>query len=168
MKNLKNPQKLFQTLKLCALIFGMTSVVQAQEYDMTGKVNSVSKHNVQTIADGHMVLFATMEEPVVAEDYADTPWKGGAGICGGVVEIKGKAMKGNGVCTFTDADKEKFVLAWEAQEMNEKGEPKGAWKITGGTGKYAKAEARGSYTNLPNEPNSPNSTVHLTGKMLIP
>ncbi len=149
-------------------LFLNANAAHAEEYDMTGKVVSHNKHNIQEIAEGHMILFASMEESVVAEDYDDTPWKGVSGTCGGVVEIKGKEMKGNGFCTFTDAEKDKFVLAWEAQEMNEKGGPKGVWKITGGSGKYEKAEAGGTYTDLADDKEPTQSTVHLTGKMMIP
>ncbi|MEZ5478936.1 MAG: hypothetical protein R3E95_16095 [Thiolinea sp.] len=162
-------------LQQAALLFAVSSglilapLAQAAEYDMSGRLKSVNSHMLQSLSAEHTVLFASMEESAVTEDYLDTPWAGGvAGICGGVVEIKGKDMKGNGLCTFADADEDQFVVAWEAQAMNEKGGPQGVWKITGGTGKYANAEAGGSYTDLPDAEGSDTSTVHLTGSMTIP
>lgn len=140
--------------------------IMATDFDVSGVIESKNSHNVQPISDSHIILLASMDETVVPND-PESPWQGATGPCGGSVEIKDGSIAGTGFCTFTDKEKDMFVISWTAQSLNEKGGPVGIWQLVGGNGKYANASGSGGYNDMPSEDPGV-STISLTGELNIP
>ena len=155
-----------KVILMFAFVGAIPGTLNAEEFDLSGVIESKNSHNVQPITESHIILLASMEETVVPDD-ATSPWQGATGPCGGAVEIKDGIISGQGFCTFTDTEDDKFVISWTAQAMNEKGGPMGVWELVGGSGKYAEASADGTYDDVPGE-NPERSTIALTGQLLIP
>jgi len=95
---------------LCILVLSFPVLLLADEYDVSGIIESINSHDVQPISETHIILLASMEEKLVLDD-PDSPWHGATGPCGGAVEIKEGAINGSGYCTFTDKDNDKFVIS---------------------------------------------------------
>jgi len=119
---------------LFVLLFSFPVLLLADEFDVSGVIESKNSHNVQPISETHIILLASMEEKVIPND-PDSPWQGATGSCGGAVEIKDGAIAGSGYCTFTDKENDIFVISWTPESMNEKGGPIGVWELVGGNGK---------------------------------
>jgi len=158
-------------LAVCATIFvtwttAFFTIANAEEFDISGVIESKNNHNVQAISDDYVILLASMEETLIPKD-PESPWQGATGPCGGAVEIKEGKIEGDGFCSFTDNESDKFVIFWTAQSMNEKGGPIGVWELTAGTGKYANASANGEYNDVPSE-DPARSTITIIGQLTIP
>ena len=152
------------------IVFTLTttifSIADAADFDVSGLIESKNNHNVQAISDDYVILLASMEETLIPKD-SKSPWQGATGPCGGAVEIKQGKIKGDGFCSFTDNENDKFVISWTAQSMNEQGGPIGVWELTAGTGKYANASASGEYNDVPSE-DSTRSSITIIGQLTIP
>ena len=142
------------------------TVANAEDFDVSGVIESKNDHIVQAISDDYIILLASMEETLVPKDPS-SPWQGATGPCGGAVEIKEGKIAGNGFCSFTDTENDKFVIFWTAQSMNEQRGPIGLWELTSGTGKYASALASGEYDDVPSE-DPERSTITIIGQLTIP
>ncbi|MDC0434329.1 hypothetical protein OAM69_01665 [bacterium] len=155
-----------RAITILTLTTAFSTIANAEDFDVSGVIESKNSHNVQAISDNYIILLASMEETLVPKD-PKSPWKGATGPCGGAVEIKAGKIEGDGFCSFTDTENDKFVISWTAQSMNEKGGPIGVWELTAGTGKYANASASGEYNDLPSE--DPKwSTITIIGQLTIP
>ena len=149
-----------------AISAAISATANAQDFDVSGVIESKNNHNVQEISDSLTILLASMEETLVPKDAA-SPWQGATGSCGGAVEIREGKIAGDGVCAFTDTENDRFVISWTAQSMNEQGGPVGIWELTGGSGKYVNASANGEYNDVPGEDPSL-STITIAGQLTIP
>ena len=167
---IKDKQRKSILASSAVIVFTLTAafftIANAADFDVSGVIESKNNHNVQAISDDYIILLASMEETLVPKDRK-SPWQGATGPCGGAVEIKEGKIKGDGFCSFTDDEDDKFVISWTAQSMNEKGGPIGVWELTAGTGKYANASANGEYNDVPSE-DPARSTITIIGQLTIP
>lgn len=148
------------------LMIAFSTVVNAEDFDVSGVIESKNSHNIQAISDNHTILLASMDETLKPKD-PQSPWQSATGPCGGTVEIKSGKISGDGVCVFTDSDSDKFVISWSALSMNEQGGPKGIWELTDGTGKYMNASANGEYNDIPSD-DPARSTITIIGLLTMP
>jgi len=114
----------------------------------SGKGTGMTKASTVEVADGHLLMQISSSYDRVEMEDADHPMHGAAGHCFGAVEAKQASVSGSGVCALTDRSEDKVVLHWTAERMEKSGAMAGRMKVTGGTGKWAKAMGSGTYSSL--------------------
>ncbi len=92
--------------------------------------------------DGSKVLWVSSEGYGIVINPANHPANQVTRICGGGFRIApdGKSGSGMGACSYTDRDADVYHLAWEGNFTE------GTWKVVGGTGKFEKYSANGTFT----------------------
>jgi hypothetical protein len=93
-------------------------------------------------ADGSKVQWFSSEGMVITVSPENHPTNRANRLCGGAMKIApdGKSGSGMGSCTYTDLDGDAYHLNWEATFAG------GTWKVVGGTGKFEKYTAQGTFT----------------------
>ena len=76
-----------------------------------------------------------------------------SGPCFGVVEMRGGAVEGNGVCVLDGLEGDRVLLGWVARRMDPKGNLIGYWTVNNGTGQWLQASGGGTFKSSVNRTN---------------
>ena len=75
------------------------------------------------------------------------------GPCFGVMEIRGGAVEGNGVCVLKGLEGDQVILGWTARRMDPKGQIHGYWTVNSGTGLWLQSSGGGTFASSVNRAN---------------
>lgn len=76
-----------------------------------------------------------------------------SGPCFGVLEIRGGAVEGNGVCVLDGLEGDRVLLGWVARRVDPWGQVIGYWTVNSGTGLWLQASGGGTFTSSINRAN---------------
>jgi hypothetical protein len=112
----------------------------------------------------HMHLRGTYSE-FKMEDVTH-PMNALKGPCFGILEIRGGAVQGNGVCTLNGLEGDRVLLGWVARRINPRGEIIGYWTVNNGTGQWLQASGGGTFVSNVNRANG-TATNTLKGAVTL-
>ena len=151
-----------------ATIAALTTAVQAnaQAYTSDGKATGQSQSEVIEIGADHMFMHArTTYNSFEMEDQTH-PMNQLTGPCFGVLEVRGGAVEGNGVCVFEGLEGDQVVMGWDARRMDPKGRLHGYWHISSGSGLWLQASGGGTFTSSVNQANGA-ATLTVRGAVTL-
>lgn len=138
-----------------AAIAGLTAAAQAsaQAYISDGTATGQSQSEIIEVGADHMFMHARTTYNKFEMDDPTHPMNQLEGPCFGVLEVRGGAVKGNGVCVFDGLEGDRVVMGWDARRMDPKGRLHGYWHISSGTGLWLQASGGGTFTSSINDAN---------------
>lgn len=101
----------------------------------------------------HRIMHSRVNYTKIEMDLATHPMNALKGPCFGILEMRGGAVQGNGVCVFKGLEGDSVLLGWVARRINPKGEVIGYWTVNNGTGQWLQASGGGTFVSNVNPSN---------------
>lgn len=147
--------KVFMKLKMtCAVLAAlMTTQASAASFNADGKATGTSKTQVIEIAADHMILDSRTEYASFEMVDTTNPMSQLKGECFGVIEVRGGAAEGGGVCVLDGLAGDQVLLGWTARRLDPRGSIHGYWTVNSGKGTWQQASGGGTFSSRTNPSN---------------
>ena len=128
-----------RTVLAATAISALATAGAAEIYDATG--TGLVMPVAERLAVNHLV------SEYAGFDTADpdNPMASSTGPCVGTVLVDAGRVSGGGLCHFTDADGDSWIVEWRADGLSDAGLTLGDWQIVAGTGKWQEATGGGRF-----------------------
>ncbi|MEM6579148.1 MAG: hypothetical protein AAF678_11705 [Pseudomonadota bacterium] len=149
-----------------ALAITLASQTQAQPIMADGQASGQSRTEVIELGADHRILNTRVEYVKMEMASETNPMNQLSGPCFGVVEVRGGAAEGGGVCAFNGLEGDTVLLGWVARRVDPRGRMAGYWTVNYGTGLYLKASGGGAFLSETNPANG-TATNTFTGAIAL-
>lgn len=138
----------------------------AQAYTSDGTAKGQSTTEVIEVGGDHMFMnIRTTYNSFEMEDSTN-PMNKLSGPCFGVLEVRGGAVEGNGVCVLDGLEGDRVTLGWNARRRDPQGNIHGYWHISSGSGRWLQASGGGTFMSNVNPANG-TATNTLRGAVTL-
>ncbi len=141
------------TIAAATLAIAAATQVQAEAFSADGTASGQSKSEYIEVGADHLILNSRIEYSKFEMENAANPMKDLSGPCFGVVELRGGAAEGNGVCVLNGLEGDSVVLGWTARRVDPRGQVAGYWTVNTGTGRWLQASGGGTFLSNVNQAN---------------
>ena len=124
-----------------------------QAFDSDGLATGQSKTEVTEFGPDHLIMNARTIYSKFEMKDSTNPMTMLNGPCFGVMEVRGGAVEGNGVCVFDGLEGDRVLLGWTPRRMDSKGQIHGYWTVNSGTGVWLQASGGGTFISNVNRAN---------------
>jgi hypothetical protein len=138
---------------LFAVVIAAASQVQAETFNSDGVANGQSKSEFIEFGTNHTVMNTSVTYSKFEMDDPTHPMNALKGPCYGIMEVRGGAIEGNGVCVLDGLEGDRVLLGWNARRMDPKGQVHGYWTVNNGTGVWLQASGGGTFVSNVNQAN---------------
>lgn len=151
-----------------AVALAVTGAAQAlaAPFHSDGVATGQSTSEITEFSSDHRVMNARTTYTRFEMEDPTNPMNQLKGPCFGVMEMRGGAVEGNGVCVLDGLEGDRVLLGWTARRMDPKGRIHGYWTVNSGTGLWLKAAGGGTFTSQVNPANGA-ATNTLTGAITL-
>ncbi|WP_135505026.1 hypothetical protein [Roseovarius aestuariivivens] len=137
-----------------ALSMAMTaSAAWAEAFTADGVAKGQSSTEIIELTGDHTVMNSRISYSAFEMEDETNPMNQLKGPCFGVLEARGAAMQGNGVCVLEGLEGDQVVLGWVARRMDPQGRIAGYWTVNHGTGTWLQASGGGTFLSSVNPAN---------------
>lgn len=141
-------------------------LVSAQAYTSDGTAKGQTQTEVIEVGGDHMFMnIRTTYNRFEMEDSTN-PMNNLSGPCFGVLEVRGGAVEGNGVCVLDGLEGDRVTLGWNARRRDPQGNIHGYWHISSGSGLWLQASGGGTFSSNVNPANG-TATNTLRGAVTL-
>ncbi|MEM8582454.1 MAG: hypothetical protein AAGF50_14755 [Pseudomonadota bacterium] len=142
-------------INIAAFLLALTAATHthAQAIMADGTSSGQSRTEVIDMGADHRILNTRIEYSVFEMSVETSPMNQLSGPCFGVVEIRGGAAEGNGVCVFSGLEGDMLLMGWVARRVDPRGRVAGYWTVNNGTGLYLQAAGGGTFLSETNPAN---------------
>lgn len=142
----------FKTV-LTLLAFVTSTQAFAGAFVSDGVATGQAEIETTEFSSGHTIMNTTTLYSKFEMEDETHPMNKLKGPCFGVMEVRGGAVEGNGVCVFDGLQGDRVLIGWTARRMDPKGQIHGYWTVNAGTGLWLQASGGGTFTTKVNEAN---------------
>ena len=141
--------------KFALAAIAMLAAVQAkaQAFTSDGIATGQSQSEIIEVGADHVFINARTEYAKFEMEDDTHPMNLLTGPCFGVMEVRGGAVEGNGVCVLNGLEGDQLMLGWTARRRDPQGQIHGYWTINSGTGLWLQASGGGTFTSNVNPSN---------------
>lgn len=151
---------------LAALAIAVAAQAHGEAFATYGVGKGQSKSEVIEVGADHMIINSnTIYSQFEMEDPTH-PMNQLKGPCFGVMEVRGGAVNGNGVCVLDGLEGDRVLLGWHAERRDPKGQIHGYWTVNSGSGLWLQASGGGNYVLNVNRANG-TATNTLKGAITL-
>lgn len=118
-----------------------------------GVATGQSKSEITEFSADHMIMNTRTNYTKLEMEDPSNPMNKLSGSCFGVMEIRGGAVQGNGVCVLDGLEGDRVLLGWTARRIDPQGQVHGYWTVNSGTGLWLQASGGGTFTSKVNPAN---------------
>lgn len=136
-----------------AVALAAATQADAEAFNADGVANGQSKTETIELGADHVVLNTRIDYSKFEMTNPTHPMNQLSGPCFGVVEIRGGAAEGGGVCVLSGLEGDSVLLGWNARRVNPKGQIAGYWNVNTGTGLWLQASGGGTFLSSVNPAN---------------
>ena len=140
-------------LALSAVAIAAAAQAQAEAFGSDGVAKGQSTSEVIEFGADHRITNSRVMYSSFEMDDPTHPMNQLAGPCFGVMEMRGGAVEGQGVCVLDGLEGDRVLLGWSARRMDPKGQIHGYWTVNSGTGVWLQASGGGTFTSNVNQAN---------------
>ncbi len=126
---------------------------QAGAFTSDGIATGQSQSEVVEFGADHTIMQLRVTYSKFAMEDPTHPMNALKGPCFGILEMRGGAVQGNGVCVLDGLEGDRVLLGWVARRMNPRGEVVGYWTVNNGTGQWLQASGGGTFVSNVNRAN---------------
>lgn len=143
---------------IARLIFGLVMLTvgtgaHAQAFISDGTAVGQAEMDVVEFGSDHRVVNSTIEYSRFEMANETHPLNQMSGPCFGVMEMRGGAVEGNGVCVLDGLEGDRVLLGWVARRVDPRGRVAGYWTVNAGTGSWLQASGGGTFLSEVNQAN---------------
>lgn len=143
------------TVAIACASFGQ---VHAASFGSDGVASGQSTTEVIEFGADHRIMNSRIQYSKFEMQDPTHPMNQLKGPCFGVMEVRGGAVEGNGVCVLDGLEGDRLLLGWQARRIDPKDQIHGYWTVNSGTGVWLQASGGGTFKLNVNETNG--STVN--------
>lgn len=136
-----------------AIALAATAQAGAEAFNADGVANGQSQTETIELGADHVILDTRINYSKFEMTNPAHPMNQLTGPCFGVVEIRGGAAEGGGVCVLKGLEGDSVLLGWNARRVNPKGQIAGYWNVNTGTGTWLQASGGGTFLSSVNPAN---------------
>lgn len=138
----------------------------AEAFTSDGVATGQSKSEIVEFGADHTIIHLRVNYSAFKMEDATHPMNALKGPCFGVLEMRGGAVQGNGVCVMDGLEGDRVLLGWVARRINPRGEVVGYWTVNNGTGQWLQASGGGTFLSNINRANG-TATNTLKGAVTL-
>lgn len=136
-----------------AIIICNSTEAFAEAYESDGVATGQSNSEITEFSADHTIVNARTVYSNFDMGDPTNPMSKLKGPCFGVMEVRGGAVEGNGVCILDGLEGDRVLLGWTARRMDPQGQVHGYWTVNSGTGRWLQASGGGTFTSKVNPAN---------------
>lgn len=141
------------TIALAAIAIAAAAQVHAQAFTSDGVATGQSTTEVTEFGADHLIMNSRTNYSKFEMQDPTHPMNQLKGPCFGVMEVRGGAVEGEGVCVFDGLDGDRVLIGWTARRIDPKGQIHGYWTVNSGTGVWLQASGGGTFASNVNQSN---------------
>lgn len=151
-----------------AIAFACAAVGQAhaEAFASDGVASGQSTAEVIEFGTDHRIVNSRFQYSKFEMQDPTHPMNQLKGPCFGVMEMRGRAVQGNGVCVLDGLEGDRVLLGWSARRMDPQNQIHGYWTVNTGTGVWLQASGGGTFMLNVNEANG-TTTKTLKGAVTL-
>ena len=138
---------------LAAVIAAAATQATAGAFTADGVATGQSATEVVEFGADHRILNSNSTYSKFVMEDGTNPMSQLNGPCFGVIEIRGGAAEGGGVCVLDGLEGDRVLLGWTARRIDPRGQIAGYWTVNSGTGIWLKASGGGTFISTVNPAN---------------
>ncbi len=138
---------------LVAIAISASTQGHAKAFNSEGVSNGQSKTEITEFGSDHLIMDTQTTYSKFEMKDPTNPMAMLNGSCFGVMEVRGGAVEGNGVCVFDGLEGDRVLLGWNARRIDPKGQIHGYWTVNSGTGIWLQASGGGTFISNVNRSN---------------
>ncbi|MEQ8292958.1 MAG: hypothetical protein RIA08_12200 [Roseovarius sp.] len=138
----------------------------AQAYTSDGTARGQSQTEVIEVGADHQFMNVRATYNRFEMEDSTNPMNKLSGPCFGVLEVRGGAVEGNGVCVLDGLEGDRVTLGWNARRRDPQGNIHGYWHISSGSGLWLQASGGGTFMSSVNPANG-TATNTLRGAVTL-
>ncbi|MEQ8898414.1 MAG: hypothetical protein RID23_15110 [Roseovarius sp.] len=143
-----------------------TGHATAQAYTSDGTAKGQSQTEVIEVGADHHFMNVRATYNRFEMEESTNPMNKLSGPCFGVLEVRGGAVEGNGVCVLDGLEGDRVTLGWNARRRDPQGNIHGYWHISSGSGLWLQASGGGTFRSNVNPANG-TATNTLRGAVTL-
>ncbi|KZY31617.1 hypothetical protein A3731_23285 [Roseovarius sp. HI0049] len=143
-----------------------TGHATAQAYTSDGTATGQSQTEVIEAGADHQFMNVRATYNRFEMEDSSNPMNKLSGPCFGVLEVRGGAVEGNGVCVLDGLEGDRVTLGWNARRRDPQGNIHGYWHISSGSGRWLQASGGGTFSSNVNPANG-TATNTLRGAVTL-
>ncbi|QGY00074.1 hypothetical protein EI983_18110 [Roseovarius faecimaris] len=136
-----------------AILISISTKAYAEAYESDGVATGQSNSEITEFSADHTIMNTRTVYSKFDMADATNPMSKLTGPCFGVMEMRGGAVEGNGVCVFDGLEGDRVLLGWTARRLDPQGQVHGYWTVNSGTGLWLQASGGGTFTSKVNRSN---------------
>lgn len=146
------------TLFTCIALAAATQA-HAQAFNSDGVAKGQSSSELVEMSADHRIMDVRTTYNKFEMENDANPMKFLKGDCFGVMEMRGGAIEGGGVCVLDGLEGDRVLLGWDARRIDPKGQVHGYWTVNSGTGVWLQASGGGTFSSTVNPANGAATNV---------
>ncbi|MEQ9258594.1 MAG: hypothetical protein RIG84_05810 [Roseovarius sp.] len=143
-----------------------TTQAHAEAFTSDGVATGQSTTEIVEFGADHIIMNARANYNKFEMEDPTHPMNQLNGPCFGVMEARGGAVQGNGVCVLNGLEGDRVLMGWTARRMDPQGRIHGYWTINAGTGVWLQASGGGTFMSNTNPANG-TATNTLKGAVTL-
>jgi hypothetical protein len=155
----------FRTI-LAILAIATASQAQAKAFNSAGTATGQARNEIIEFGADHSVVNSSVTYNRFEMLDTTNPLAQMKGKCIGVMELKGGAVDGNGVCILDGLEGDRVLLGWTARRVDPRGRIRGYWTVNSGTGLWLQASGGGTFISETNPANG-STTNMISGAITL-
>lgn len=138
---------------LVAITIAASTQSHAKAFNSEGVATGQSDTEITEFGSDHLIMNTQVAYSKFEMEDPTNPMAMLSGPCFGVMELRGGAVEGSGVCVFDGLEGDRVLLGWNARRIDPRGRIHGYWTVNSGSGIWLQASGGGTFISNVNRTN---------------